>query len=121
MHLFSSSLGKPRLINMEYLAIEKEAYEKLIEGVVSLKRRVNELCPGDKGALGEGWIENAELSRRLNISIRTLQTYRERGILGFSIIGRKIYYKTSDIERLIASNRISYKKTPKSRKETSWN
>lgn len=106
---------------MEYLAIEKEAYEKLMEGFVTLKKRVNELCPGDKGALGEGWVENAELSRRLNISIRTLQTYRERGILGFSIIGRKIYYKTSDIDHLIATNRVPSKKTSKSRKEASWN
>lgn len=48
MHLFSSSLGKPRLINIEYLAIEKEAYEKLIESIVSLKRRVNKMCLGDK-------------------------------------------------------------------------
>lgn len=106
---------------MEYLAIEKEAYEKLIEGFVTLKRRVNELCPGDKGVLGEGWVENVELSHRLNISIRTLQTYRERGILGFSIIGRKIYYKTSDIEHLIASNRVPNKNLSNSRKETSWN
>lgn len=106
---------------MEYLAIEKEAYEKLTEGIVALKRRVNELCPGDKGALGAGWIENAELSRSLNISIRTLQTYRERGILGFSMIGRKIYYKTNDLERLIANNRVPSKNVSKSRKEDSWN
>lgn len=102
---------------MEYLAIEKEAYERLIGAVVSLKRRVDELCLGDdKSALEEGWIENFELGRSLNISLRTLQNYRERGVIGFSVIGRKIYYKKSDIERLIASNRISNKNLSKSRK-----
>lgn len=91
---------------MEHIAIEKGAYELIGERIAKLKRNVNELYPKEKSALEEGWIENSELRRRLNISIRTLQTYRERGIIGFSMIGRKIYYKISDIEHLIACNRI---------------
>lgn len=98
---------------MEYLALEKGAYEIVEEKISQLKKRVEELYPVDKSELKEGWIENAELSRRLNISLRTLQTYRERGIIGFSTIGRKIYYKTADIEELITRNhmnRITLKK-----------
>lgn len=98
---------------MEYLALEKGAYEIVEEKISQLKKRVEELYPTDKSELKEGWIENAELSRRLNISLRTLQTYRERGVIGFSTIGRKIYYKTDDIEKLIARshmNRVTLKK-----------
>lgn len=98
---------------MEYLALEKGAYEIVEEKISQLKKRVDELYPIDKSELEEGWIENAELSRRLSISLRTLQTYRERGVIGFSTIGRKIYYKTSDIEGLITRyhmNKISLKK-----------
>lgn len=98
---------------MEYLALEKGAYE-IVEGkIFQIKKRVEELYPADKSELKEGWIENAELSRRLNISLRTLQTYRERGIIGFSTIGRKIYYKTGDIEELITRNhmnKVTFKK-----------
>lgn len=98
---------------MEYLALEKGAYEIVEEKISQLKKRVDELYPIDKSELEEGWIENAELSRRLSISLRTLQTYRERGVIGFSTIGRKIYYKTDDIEELITHNhmnRITLKK-----------
>ncbi|KAA6331056.1 hypothetical protein EZS27_020296, partial [termite gut metagenome] len=42
----------------------------------------------------------------LQISPRTLQTYRDNGILPYSQIGRKCYYKTSDVEQLINQSQI---------------
>ena len=44
------------------------------------------------------WISSEEVCHLLMISKRTLQSYRDRGILPFAQIGRKIYYKTSDID-----------------------
>ncbi|WP_349832338.1 helix-turn-helix domain-containing protein, partial [Bacteroides fragilis] len=38
----------------------------------------------------------------LGISIRSLQNYRDSGKLGYSQIGNKLYYKSADIERLVA-------------------
>jgi predicted site-specific integrase-resolvase len=39
----------------------------------------------------------------LRISTRTLQSYRDEGKLNFSQIGNKIYYKVSDVEKLLMS------------------
>ncbi|GAA6466022.1 helix-turn-helix domain-containing protein [Bacteroides thetaiotaomicron] len=94
---------------MESIAIEKKAYTMMLERISKLKNRVNNLYPNQEGILHEEWIENAELSHRLNISLRTLQSNRERGVIGFSTIGRKIYYKISDVEKLLKKNRISNK------------
>lgn len=94
---------------MEYLAFEKGAYEALMEKFSKLKKHVDELYPANQNALERGWIENVELSRRLNISLRTLQTYRERGVLGFSMIGRKVYYKVSEVEKLLADSHVGMK------------
>lgn len=44
------------------------------------------------------WLTSEEVCRLLKISKRTLQSYRDNGILPFSQIGRKIYYKASDID-----------------------
>jgi len=44
------------------------------------------------------WLTGGEVIQLLRISIRTLQSYRDRGILPFAQIGRKIYYKASDID-----------------------
>ncbi|MBR4952433.1 MAG: helix-turn-helix domain-containing protein [Alistipes sp.] len=45
----------------------------------------------------------------LGLSKRQLQGYRERGVLGFSTIGRKIYYRRAEVEKLIKNNTIKSK------------
>lgn len=44
------------------------------------------------------WLNSEEVCHLLMISNRTLQSYRDRGILPFAQIGRKIYYKASDLD-----------------------
>jgi len=44
------------------------------------------------------WLTNGDVIQILRISQRTLQSYRDRGILPFAQIGRKIYYKESDLD-----------------------
>ena len=43
------------------------------------------------------------LSQRLKISRRTLQDYRNNGILPYRQLGGKILYRESDIERVLQS------------------
>ena len=50
----------------------------------------------------EKWLSGREVCALLGISIRSLQNYRDSGKLGYSQIGNKLYYKSADIERLIA-------------------
>ncbi|MCS2278749.1 helix-turn-helix domain-containing protein [Bacteroides thetaiotaomicron] len=38
---------------------------------------------------------------RLNISLRTLQMFRDTGKLPYSQINHKMYYKTEDVEHLL--------------------
>jgi hypothetical protein len=44
------------------------------------------------------WLSSDDVCKILRISKRTLQNYRDNCILPFSQIGRKIYYKASDIQ-----------------------
>ena len=41
---------------------------------------------------------------RLKVSRRTLQDYRNNGIIAYYQLGGKILYKESDIERMLAAN-----------------
>lgn len=70
---------------------------------------MNDLYSNEEEIIQTEWIENAELSHRINISLRTLQSYRERGVIGFSTIERKVYYKVSEVEKLLKKNRVSNK------------
>ena len=49
----------------------------------------------------EDWLDNQDVMQILHISPRTLQTLRSNGILPFSRIGSKLYYRRSDISRIL--------------------
>lgn len=53
------------------------------------------------------WLDNQEFCVLLKISKRTAQNYRDKGIVAFSQIGSKVYYKLSDVHDLLESNRLA--------------
>ena len=55
------------------------------------------------------WVDNADLRNFLNVTDRTLQTYRDKGILPYSKIRGRIYYKISDIESLLEAGYVQSK------------
>ena len=75
-----------------------------IKKVATEIRAIAEEC-----SINSEWVENSELAEILGLSKRQLQGYRERGVLGFSTIGRKIYYRRDEVERLIKNNTIKSK------------
>lgn len=52
----------------------------------------------------ETFLDNQEFIQLMNISKRTAQTWRDEGIVSFSQIGSKIYYKMKDVDVLLSKN-----------------
>jgi len=50
------------------------------------------------------WYDNQEFLQLMNISKRTAQTWRDEGLISFSQVGSKIYYRMSDVQKLLDSN-----------------
>ena len=46
----------------------------------------------------------------MGISQKTAQTWRDTGVVSFSQIGNKIYYRISDIQQLLQDNFIKAKR-----------
>ena len=85
---------------MEIINIEARTFEAMAERFRQFAQRVNSLCrPQNKGL--KKWLDNQEVCVRLNISKRTLQTYRDNGTLPYSQINHKMYYKPEDVERVL--------------------
>jgi hypothetical protein len=61
------------------------------------------------------WVDKQEILMRLHISNRTLQTWRSKGILPYTRIGAKIYYRESDITDLLKMNSQGVKQMTLSR------
>ena len=53
---------------------------------------------------GERFLTDKEVSARLKVSRRTLQDYRNNGIIAYYQLGGKILYKESDIERMLLTS-----------------
>ncbi len=52
---------------------------------------------------GEVYLTDKEVSAALKVSRRTLQDYRNNGILPYRMFGGKIHYRESDIEKVLES------------------
>jgi hypothetical protein len=62
------------------------------------------LCPFAEQMPLSDWLDNQDVMHLLHISPRTLQSLRSNGILPFSRISNKLYYKRSDIQRILQDN-----------------
>ena len=89
----------------------KEIYDKehdVIRKFLSMGRRniemLEEIALEYKPFLmGKRFITVAQLSERLGISRRTLQDFRDRGIIPFYRLDGKILYEETDIEEYLSS------------------
>lgn len=86
---------------MENLLITKHEFEELKESIQSISQQIKK--PHSQ-TLSEQWLDILEVCKILRISKRTLQSYRDKGVLSFSQIGGKIYFKNSDIEKHLESH-----------------
>ncbi len=93
---------------MEVITMQSEAYQNLIGKIEEINARLAQKEKQPK----EQWLDNKELMDLLKISKRTAQHYRDTGIISFSQVGNKIYYKLSDVEELMKKhyNKSFYKK-----------
>lgn len=86
---------------MEVINIEARTFEAMMTKFESFTRRVDTLCNQNKEKQLGKWYDSQEVCVILNITKRTLQSYRDKGLLPYSQIKRKTYYKPEDVERLI--------------------
>lgn len=94
---------------MEYETLNKETPEMklLISGIKKLTKHVRSLAQTHRPLFqGELFLTGREVCERLFLSPRTLQDYRDKGILPYTQIAGKILYRLSDINRILEENYI---------------
>lgn len=88
---------------MEVVTIEKRTFAYVCKQFTEFAKRIECLCSTHTRKV-ENWLDSQEVCLLLGFSKRTLQYYRSSGRLAYSQIDSKIYYKSSDIERIIADS-----------------
>ena len=74
-----------------------------IERKIAILERVNRRKITDPEFI---FLDNAELKQLLCISDSAAARWRLQGKLRFSVVGRKIYYRLSDISKMIREHQI---------------
>jgi len=52
------------------------------------------------------WLSTGEAAAELNVSERTIMNYKSAGIIPYSKVGGRLYYKRSDLEKVLENGRI---------------
>lgn len=97
---------------MEIICIDRQTFEELRVRFCEFEERVARVCRPVEDLGLKNWLDNQEACDVLRISKKTLQVYRAKGILPFSRIKNKFFYRPEDVRRLLESNYHPLKKKP---------
>lgn len=64
----------------------------------------------EKQETNSSFVDNNQFSKLMNISKRTAQQWRDNNVISYSQVGNKIFYRITDIEKLLQDNYIKAKK-----------
>jgi len=95
---------------MEIVSIEAKTFEEMNKTLNSLIRTAKNKDEPTCKKLDE-WIDNQDTCILMDVSPRKLQTLRCTGVIPYSKIDRKVYYKKAEIMQYMES--ILEKGTPK--------
>ncbi len=82
---------------MEAIILSKDQYTDLVSRIDQIAQCLNTKHEPKKNT----FLDNREFLLLMKISKRTAQTWRDEGKISFSQVGNKIYYKLSDVEKLL--------------------
>lgn len=89
---------------MKIILVEEAAWEMLIGSFVDLAASVERLVGEEP--IHEDWLDNGDVCQILNVSKRTLQSYRDQGLIPYSMLAHKVYYRKQDVEVFLSKYRV---------------
>ena len=88
----------------DLILADRELEVGFIGQLDALLEGIERMDAGYKASLSnEQFLTDKEVSAWLKVSRRTLQDYRNNGMIAYYQLGGKILYKESDIERMVMS------------------
>ncbi len=82
---------------MEVITMQSEAFQAILEKLAEIEKKAADNSPAPETV----WLDNQEFCQLLKISKRTSQNYRDQGLVSFSQVGSKVYYRLSDVHEML--------------------
>lgn len=85
---------------MDAIIFTKDQFTDLMSKLDAIQSQITTKADPKK----ETFLDNQEFLLLMKISKRTAQTWRDEGKISFSQVGNKIYYKLTDVEKLLTEH-----------------
>ena len=91
---------------MEVITIESQAFKDLTTKIGTIAKFVSAIQAKADEEPEDGWVDSYEVCEYLKVSTKTLQRLRAAKSVNYSRIRGKVYYRISEIHRLLNNNVI---------------
>ena len=91
---------------MDVITIETQAYRELVSKISTIAKFVVEHQSAETKDPDDDWVDSYDVCTFLNISERTLQRLRTKGLITYSLMGGKTYYTIAEIKKALKEKRI---------------
>lgn len=85
---------------MGHFTISSNQFEEILKRLASLERELAK----KQSTIIDKFLDNQEFMLLMYISKRTAQNWRDEGRISYSQIGGKIYYRLSDVQKMLDLN-----------------
>lgn len=89
---------------MEIISMDIRTFDSLFSRIREIEEQTSTLSQKHQDIGLKRWLDSEDVCKILGITKRTLQTYRDKGMLPFSRIRNKLFYRPEDIESLLQSS-----------------
>ncbi len=86
----------------KYVIIDKDVYRDIIAHLERLEKKINNIR--SKEPIEKEWLTSEEVMEIFDICDRTLQNWRDKGVIGFSKINNRTYYDRDDVKALLRNS-----------------
>lgn len=95
-------LSNPKSMSNEVVTRDHERIKSFFGSLERMRGNIEQLVANSKPSLnGERYLTDKEASALLKLSRRTLQDYRSEGRIPYILLGGKILYRESDIQKML--------------------
>ncbi len=82
-------------------SISSEMFDCIIDRLDRLKDMLESLVRQRQCFEGDTLLDNSDMCRLLNITKRTLARYRQKKLVRYYMIDRKVFYRASEVEEFM--------------------
>jgi excisionase family DNA binding protein len=93
---------------MRTIEIALPGVDEILDKLEIIDNRIVSML--NEGLHNNVWLTSKEAAKALRVTTRTLQSYRDQGIIPFSQFGREIRYRSEDIQAFLNDHYVKTRK-----------